>query len=144
AGAALRAGRVRIQEADDQGGAQPFDRGCPGLEPDRDGLLEEAHRGGEGRAAGQLSPCRARVTCQGLSWTRITRRKHDARTRGGEGAAMKMEPAPAPPVYGIIIEKDLDVPMRDGARLKADVFRPDDGGRVPAILNLGPFQKDKL
>ena len=34
--------------------------------------------------------------------------------------------------------------MRDGARLKADVLRPDDGGRFPAILNLGPYQKDKL
>ena len=28
--------------------------------------------------------------------------------------------------------------MRDGARLKADVFRPDDAGKFPAILNLGP------
>jgi putative CocE/NonD family hydrolase len=34
--------------------------------------------------------------------------------------------------------------MRDGARLKADVFRPAEGGRFPAILNLGPYQKDKL
>ena len=34
--------------------------------------------------------------------------------------------------------------MRDGARLKADVFRPDDQGKFPAILNLGPYQKDKL
>ena len=25
----------------------------------------------------------------------------------------------------ILIEKDVDIPMRDGARLKADVFRPD-------------------
>jgi putative CocE/NonD family hydrolase len=46
--------------------------------------------------------------------------------------------------YGIIVEKDVDVPMRDGARLKADVLRPDDPGRFPAILNLGPYQKDKL
>ena len=46
--------------------------------------------------------------------------------------------------YKLIIEKDVDVPMRDGARLKADVFRPDDGGKFPAILNLGPYQKDKL
>ena len=46
--------------------------------------------------------------------------------------------------YRLLIEKDVDVPMRDGARLKADVFRPDDGGRFPAILNLGPYQKDKL
>ena len=55
-----------------------------------------------------------------------------------------MEPAPAVPVYGIVVEKDVDVPMRDGARLKADVFRPDDAGKFPAILNLGPYQKDKL
>ena len=47
---------------------------------------------------------------------------------------MKMEPAPTVPVYGIVVEKDVDVPMRDGARLKADVFRPDDAGRFPAIL----------
>ena len=39
-----------------------------------------------------------------------------------------MEPAPAVPSYAILVEKDVDVPMRDGARLKADVFRPDDGG----------------
>jgi predicted acyl esterase len=57
---------------------------------------------------------------------------------------MKMELAPGVPVYGIVVEKDVDVPMRDGARLKADVFRPDDAGTFPAILNLGPYQKDKL
>src|SRR5664279_3333152 len=44
----------------------------------------------------------------------------------------------------ILIEKDVEVPMRDGARLMADVFRPQDGTRVPALLNLGPYQKDKL
>jgi predicted acyl esterase len=43
-----------------------------------------------------------------------------------------------------LIEKDVAVPMRDGARLMADVFRPKDQTRVPAILNLGPYQKDKL
>ena len=40
---------------------------------------------------------------------------------------MKMESAP---VYALLIEKDVDMPMRDGARLKADVFRPDDGGKI--------------
>jgi predicted acyl esterase len=55
-----------------------------------------------------------------------------------------MEPAPAIPNYALVVEKDVDIPMRDGARLKADVFRPDDGGKFPAILNLGPYQKDKL
>lgn len=44
----------------------------------------------------------------------------------------------------IVIEKDVEVPMRDGARLIADVFRPQGAERVPALLNLGPYQKDKL
>jgi uncharacterized protein len=57
---------------------------------------------------------------------------------------MKVETAPPTPAYALKIEKDVDVPMRDGARLKADVFRPDDDGKFPAILNLGPYQKDKL
>ncbi len=34
--------------------------------------------------------------------------------------------------------------MRDGARLKADVFRPKSAGRFPVIINLGSYQKDKL
>ena len=44
----------------------------------------------------------------------------------------------------ILIEKDVAVPMRDGARLMADVFRPQGTEKVPALLNLGPYQKDKL
>jgi uncharacterized protein len=44
----------------------------------------------------------------------------------------------------ILMEKDVDVPMRDGALLKADVLRPAGDGKFPAILNLGPYQKDKL
>src|SRR3974390_3175077 len=44
----------------------------------------------------------------------------------------------------MLVERDVGVGMRDGARLKADVFRPDDSARYPVILNLGPYQKDKL
>ena len=43
---------------------------------------------------------------------------------------MNIEVEPAATAYKLLIEKDVDVPMRDGARLKADVFRPDDGGQV--------------
>jgi len=57
---------------------------------------------------------------------------------------MNVEVKPAVSAYKLRIERDVDVLMRDGARLKADVFRPDDGGRFPAIVNLGPYQKDKL
>ena len=49
-----------------------------------------------------------------------------------------------PPHFAVLVEKDVDVPMRDGAQLKADVFRPRDDGKFPAILNLGPYQKDKI
>jgi predicted acyl esterase len=42
-----------------------------------------------------------------------------------------------------ILEKNVDIPMRDNAQLKADVFRPTQEGKYPAILNLGPYQKDK-
>jgi predicted acyl esterase len=43
-----------------------------------------------------------------------------------------------------LLEKNVDVDMRDGALLKADIFRPKGDGKYPAILNLGPYQKDKL
>ncbi|CAN0348344.1 unnamed protein product, partial [Phaeothamnion confervicola] len=51
---------------------------------------------------------------------------------------------PADPEVRVVHERDVDVTMRDGARLKADVFRPSGTQKVPAILNLGPYQKDKL
>jgi uncharacterized protein len=45
----------------------------------------------------------------------------------------------------LIVEKDVAIPLRDGAILYADVYRPDFAGeRVPAIMNIGPYQKDKL
>jgi predicted acyl esterase len=48
------------------------------------------------------------------------------------------------PRYDLAIEKDIEIPMRDGARLKADLFRPKSGGRFPVIINIGSYQKDKL
>jgi uncharacterized protein len=57
---------------------------------------------------------------------------------------MNSDQAIAGPTYAIAVDKDVDVAMRDGARLKADVFRPQGDGKFPAILNLGPYQKDKL
>jgi hypothetical protein len=45
----------------------------------------------------------------------------------------------------LIVEKDVRIPMRDGAILYADVFRPDGGEeRFPAIMNISVYQKDKL
>jgi putative CocE/NonD family hydrolase len=47
--------------------------------------------------------------------------------------------------YKLIVEKDVKIVLRDGAILYADVLRPDTGGeKVPAIMNMGPYQKDRL
>ena len=50
---------------------------------------------------------------------------------------MNVEVKPSAAAYKLLIEKDVDVPMRDGACLKADVFRPDGTGRIPDALVLG-------
>ncbi|MCC7485918.1 MAG: CocE/NonD family hydrolase [Burkholderiales bacterium] len=47
--------------------------------------------------------------------------------------------------HALIVEKDVKITLRDGAILYADVLRPDNGGeKVPAIMNMGPYQKDRL
>ena len=44
----------------------------------------------------------------------------------------------------LIVEKDVQIPLRDGTILYADVFRPDTTEKVPVIMNLTVYQKDKL
>ncbi|OGA76833.1 MAG: hypothetical protein A3G81_12175 [Betaproteobacteria bacterium RIFCSPLOWO2_12_FULL_65_14] len=46
--------------------------------------------------------------------------------------------------YDLVIEKDVEIPMRDGARLRADVYRPKSRARFPVIANLSACRKDKL
>lgn len=42
---------------------------------------------------------------------------------------------------GMQIEWDATVVMDDGVPLSVDVFRPNDGGRYPAIISYGPYAK---
>lgn len=42
---------------------------------------------------------------------------------------------------GMIIERDLGVSLRDGTVIYIDLFRPDSGEAVPAILGWGPYGK---
>ncbi len=44
----------------------------------------------------------------------------------------------------LIVEKDVQITLRDGSVLYADVFRPDTTEKVPVIMNLSVYQKDKL
>jgi putative CocE/NonD family hydrolase len=45
----------------------------------------------------------------------------------------------AQPTYAVKIELDQRVPMRDGATLSADVYRPDAPGKFPVILVRTPY-----
>jgi hypothetical protein len=44
--------------------------------------------------------------------------------------------------HPMLIEQDTPVPMRDGALLRANVYRPDAEGRFPVLMTLGPYGKD--
>lgn len=43
----------------------------------------------------------------------------------------------------MIWEKDVEIPMRDGVKLRADIFRPAkyDGQKLPALLPWSPYGK---
>ena len=47
------------------------------------------------------------------------------------------------PQYKIRAERDVYVPMRDGVKLAANIFRPDAEGKFPALVAIGPFGKDE-
>ena len=42
----------------------------------------------------------------------------------------------------MVLDKDVGVPMRDGAVLRANVFRPEADGKFPVLMTLGPYGKD--
>ncbi len=46
------------------------------------------------------------------------------------------------PQYRIKEEKNILIPMRDGIRLAADVYRPDSRGKFPGLLSISPYGKD--
>ena len=48
------------------------------------------------------------------------------------------------PIYRVRIEKNVRIPMRDGIRLAADLFRPDADGRFPALVEYIPYRKDDM
>jgi putative CocE/NonD family hydrolase len=45
---------------------------------------------------------------------------------------------------GIIVERNVPVPMRDGIILRADVHRPDRGGPYPVLVKRTPYGKEAL
>jgi putative CocE/NonD family hydrolase len=47
----------------------------------------------------------------------------------------------SPATYKFVEELDREAPMRDGVKLKIDIFRPQADGRFPAILQQTPYNK---
>src|SRR5262249_42180945 len=46
------------------------------------------------------------------------------------------------PTYKVKIEMDVQVPMRDGVTVSADIYRPDAAGPFPAILYRTPYSNN--
>jgi putative CocE/NonD family hydrolase len=44
--------------------------------------------------------------------------------------------------YEIAVDSNVDVPMRDGIKLKTDIYRPDAEGRFPVVLVRTPYMKE--
>ncbi len=44
----------------------------------------------------------------------------------------------------LIFERNVEVPMRDGIRLRVNITRPNKEGRFPVILSAHPYGKDNL
>ena len=44
--------------------------------------------------------------------------------------------------HRMVLDRDVAVPMRDGAALRCNVFRPDTPGKHPVLMTLGPYGKD--
>ena len=47
-----------------------------------------------------------------------------------------------PGTHKVVLDRDVDITMRDGAKLKANVFRPDAPGKYPVVMTFGPYGKD--
>src|ERR1700730_2568081 len=47
-----------------------------------------------------------------------------------------------PSQAGMIAERDVAVPMRDGVKLSIDIYRPDSSERFPALLAFSIYNKD--
>ncbi|GAB4340209.1 MAG: CocE/NonD family hydrolase [Candidatus Abyssubacteria bacterium] len=45
------------------------------------------------------------------------------------------------PAHSVTVDRDAMIPMRDGVKLAADIYRPDSPGRFPVIVTRTPYNK---
>ncbi|MGI6216480.1 MAG: CocE/NonD family hydrolase [Coriobacteriales bacterium] len=80
---------------------------------------------------GALPESADRVRYPGFKQERILLKKGTVRMKG-------YMPLPC----DIVLERDVEITLRDGTRIYTDVFRPDDDDKHPAILALSPYGKE--
>ena len=71
--------------------------------------------------------------------------EEDARSAAGLPGRNDLPPVAydrAPVYRGMITEKDVAVPMRDGVNLSVDIYRPDAAEKFPALLAFAIYNKD--
>src|SRR5262249_19805465 len=84
---------------------------------------------------------------------RLEDREHPSGSRGSDDTDEGLSPlAVRPPragrlrcaatYSGMIAEKDVLVPMRDGVKIAIDVYRPDTTEKLPALLAFSIHNKD--
>src|SRR5262249_34685818 len=112
------------------------DAQAPGHAQDRHRRLLRRALGGDlgGSRRGRGPAARGRLSRAARHQPRVEQPHGGAvrdrlRARRGEARAM-------------ILDKDVAVPMRDGAVLRCNVFRPETPGRYPVLMTLGPYGKD--
>jgi hypothetical protein len=73
----------------------------------------------------------------------------DSRDAGDTGAGLPRASDSVPVAYdrppshaGMIAEKDVLVPMRDGVNLCVDIYRPDTTEKLPVLLAFAIYNKD--
>ena len=58
------------------------------------------------------------------------------------GADARQRDQVSQPQFGMRVDKDVRIPLRDGGYLAADVYRPDAPGPFPVLMSLSAYQKE--
>jgi hypothetical protein len=85
-------------------------------------------------AAASVAPVAATLLAAGLCACRAERPAAVRGAAAGNAAAS----------LNMIVERNVEVPMRDGVVLRADVYRPAVPGRYPTLVYRTPYGKDEL
>jgi putative CocE/NonD family hydrolase len=87
------------------------------------------------------------TVCRRVAWVIIGLYFVAGGARGPVAHAQGPAAANRPAEFEVVVERDVRIPMRDGIRLAADLYRPARGGkaadgRFPALLTRTPYDKN--